>query len=67
MFSQLEHLAVIDPFAFEHGTGIMHGMGEDMDFGVAPVDQLAIEPDEAVAVVECLGSHGFVPPAGAGS
>jgi hypothetical protein len=30
----------------------MHGVGEDVDVGLAPGHQLAVEPDETVAVVE---------------
>jgi hypothetical protein len=29
----------------------MHGVGEDVDLGIPPGNQLAVEPDEAVAIV----------------
>ena len=50
----LKMRAAIDPLALENAAGVMQRMGQDMDIGVAPVDQLAVEPDDAVAIVEGL-------------
>ena len=44
-------LARIGPFAFEHGGGIVHAVGEDVDFGLAPGREFAVHPDKSVAVV----------------
>src|SRR5215469_1217439 len=62
VLGQLEDLAFIGPLALEDGRGIMHGMGQDMDLGPAPVDEFAVEPDEAVAVVEGGGAHWWEAP-----
>jgi hypothetical protein len=58
VLGHLEDLALIGPLAFEDGGGVMHRMGEDMDLGVAPIDELTVEPDDAVAIVEGGGAHG---------
>ena len=52
MLSQLEDLAIVGALPLEHRRGIMQRVGQDMDLGVAPRHQLAVEPDPAVAVVE---------------
>ena len=49
---QAEDLAVVDALAFEHATRIMQPVGQHMQFGVAPRDEAAVIPDEAVAIVE---------------
>jgi site-specific DNA recombinase len=51
VLGQLEDLAAISALTFEHGRGVMEGVGEDMDLGFAPGDELAVEPDPTVAVV----------------
>src|SRR6056297_2095072 len=50
MGAALEHLAVIAAFALEDRTRVMQRMGQDMHIGIAPVDQLAIHPDLAIAI-----------------
>ena len=65
MLAELENLAVVGPLALEHGAGVMQGVGQDVDLGFAPGHELAVEPDEAVAVV--IGddvSHARVIPGG---
>ncbi len=52
MFLALEDRAVVKAFAFEHQRGIMEAVGKDVDLGIAPGNHAAVEPDEAVAVVE---------------
>jgi hypothetical protein len=47
--------AVIDALPFEHAGGIVQPMGQHVGLRVAPRHELAVEPDEAVAVVE--GNH----------
>ena len=62
MLAQLEHTAAIDPFTFKNATGIMQPMRQHMDAGVAPGNDLSIEPDGSIAVVKGnKGSHvGFL-------
>ena len=36
---------VVDPDPLEHAGSVVHGVGEDMDLGVLPVDELAVKPD----------------------
>ena len=48
---QAEDAAVIDAFALEDGRAVMQGMGQHVQAAVAPGDELAVEPDEAVAVI----------------
>jgi hypothetical protein len=55
MLGELEDLAAIGTLPFEHRGGIMEGVGQHMDVGFAPRDQLAVEPDPAVAVVKGAG------------
>jgi hypothetical protein len=49
---ELEDLAVVGSLALEHAACIVHRVGQDMDVGLAPRDQLAIEPDPPVAIIE---------------
>ena len=49
---EAEHLAVVDALAFEHATRIMQPVGQHMQLGIAPGDEAAVIPDEAVAIVE---------------
>src|SRR5688572_20572576 len=62
MLGELEDLAAIDALALEDGACIMQGMGEHMHLGVAPGDQLAVQPDKALALVVGLGCHRKSPP-----
>src|SRR6185369_4482141 len=51
MLGELEDPAIIGALPLEYRGSVMQCVGEDMDLGVAPRDQLAIEPYPAVAVV----------------
>jgi hypothetical protein len=51
MFVALEDLAVVAAFTLEDGRGVVKRVGQDMDIGRAPFHQLAIHPDEPVAIV----------------
>src|SRR5205807_7843379 len=55
---QREDLAAIDPFPLEDAACIMKGVRQHMDLRIAPRRQRAVEPDEAVAVVERYEGHG---------
>src|SRR4030095_4490226 len=55
---RFEDAALIGALALEHAGGIVQGVGEDMDLGVTPWHQLAVEPDDAVAIVEGQHAHG---------
>jgi hypothetical protein len=52
VFAKLEDLAVVHALAFEHAGGVVHAVGQDVDLGVAPGHEAAVQPDPAVAVVE---------------
>ena len=52
MLGELEDLAVIGAHALEHGAAIVQRMGKKMHLCVGPRDQLAIEPDNAFALIE---------------
>jgi hypothetical protein len=41
---------LVGAYAFEDAHAVMQRVGEHVDGGVAPVDELAIHPDLAVAV-----------------
>ena len=64
VLGQLENLAAIGAFALEDGAGIVQAMGQHMDLGVGPFDELAVHPDEAVQLIEGNGCHGNLPRAG---
>src|SRR4051812_10970578 len=59
MLVKLEDFAVVGALALEHRRRIMQSVCQDVEPGLAPRHQLAIEPDPAVAVVEArfLGCH----------
>ncbi len=57
MLGHLEDLPLIGALAFEHAGGIVQAVGQDMDPGVAPRHELAVEPDRSVAVVERQHAH----------
>jgi hypothetical protein len=48
---------VVGAHALEGAAAVVQGVGQDVDFGVAPVDHLAVHPDFAVAVGHG-GDHG---------
>jgi hypothetical protein len=41
---------VVGANALEGAAAVVHGVGQDMDLGIAPIDHLAVHPDFAVAV-----------------
>ena len=53
-----EDLAVVGALALEYRRGIMHGVGQDVNLRLAPIDEFAVEPDEAIAIVEGGRAHG---------
>ena len=52
MLGRFENGAAIGALALEHRAAVMHRMGQHMDFGVAPGNECAVHPDQAVAIVE---------------
>ena len=48
-------LKLVSTHAFKSAATVMQGMAQHMDFGVAPLDHLAVHPDFAVAVIEWGG------------
>ncbi len=60
MLGRLEDRAAIGALAFENRAAVMQGVGEDMNLGVAPGRQLAVEPNPSVSIVECLARHGVL-------
>ena len=58
MVFEAENLAVVDALAFEYATRIMQAVRQHMHFCVAPRDEAAIIPDEAIAIVEWEHGHG---------
>ena len=60
MLAPLEDTAGIDALALEHQACIMQTVAERMGFGIAPGQQLAIQPDGAVAIIERDQSHFFL-------
>jgi len=48
---ELENVAAVGALPLEHRRGIMKCVREDVHLRLAPGHQLAVEPDEAVAVV----------------
>jgi hypothetical protein len=43
-------LQLVSAYSLEYPHAIVQSMRQDMDFGITPVNQLAIHPDKAVAV-----------------
>ena len=56
VFLEAEDSAVVCALAFEDEAGVVEAVRDGVSFGVAPGDELSIEPDGAVSVVE--GDHG---------
>ncbi len=53
---QAEHagaaiLQLVGAYAFKRAAAVVQGVGQHMDFGIAPFDHLTIHPDFAVAVI----------------
>jgi hypothetical protein len=51
VLGELEDLAVIDTLALEHAASVMQRMGQEMHPRVPPLDELAVHPDVAVALI----------------
>ncbi len=59
VLSELEDLPAIGALAFEHRAAIVKRMREHVDLGVLPGYEIAIHPDEALALIEGNdGGHG---------
>src|SRR5207248_4400266 len=70
MGGQPEDFAAIGAFALEHCACIVQRVGEHMDLGVFPGNELPIEPDDTFALIERNDRHGkspFAPRAGPSS
>ena len=52
MLRQRKDVAVVAAHAFEHGAGVVEGMGQHMHSRVSPWNECAIVPDLAITVVE---------------
>src|SRR5579871_5275719 len=50
-------MPAICPLALEDRACVVQPVGQDMDFGLAPLDHLTVEPDPSVAIVKCLRGH----------
>ena len=61
MVFQAKDAAVVDALAFEDATRIMQAMAQHMQLGVAPRNQSAVIPDEAVTIVEREHGHEGLP------
>jgi len=48
---QVEHLAAVHPLALEHGRGVVEAVGQYVHLRFPPGNELAVEPDPAIAVV----------------
>ena len=57
MVLQSEDLAVVHALAFEDAARIMEPVGQHVEFCIAPRDEAAIVPDEAVPIVERDHGH----------
>src|SRR5581483_11589548 len=61
MIGEPENRAIIGALPLEHRGGVVHRVGQDVHLRVAPRNQPAIEPDEAVAIVVGAGvDHGIL-------
>src|SRR6202021_4275428 len=58
MARRFKEAPAIGALAFENSARIVQRVGQNMHFGVAPVDPMAIHPDPAITVVKSLGGHG---------
>src|SRR5262249_6398122 len=59
---KLEDLAGVCALALEYRTAVVQRVGEHVDVGLAPRDELAVEPYKPVAIVEGGRlSHAFSP------
>jgi hypothetical protein len=59
MLAAFEDLAGIGALPFEHAAGVMQSMGEHVELGVGPRHDLAIVPNDPVALVKGQ-SHGVL-------
>ena len=51
MVRQLENLAAISALPLEHGACVVQAMRQHVQVGLTPRHQLAVEPDEPIAIV----------------
>ncbi|MNZ82469.1 hypothetical protein D3C78_1011670 [compost metagenome] len=62
VLAQLEDPAVVDPLAFIHGARVMQAMGQHMQLRPGPLDELAVEPDNALALIKRDTAHIHISP-----
>ena len=53
MLPAFENLPVVGPLTLEDAGGVVQAMREDMYVGFAPRHQLAVHPDQPVAIIIC--------------
>src|ERR1700735_737728 len=58
MGRRFEDAPAVSALAFENGARIVQRVRQNMNLGVAPVDQMPIQPDPAITFVKSLGGHG---------
>jgi hypothetical protein len=61
MLGELEDLAAIDALALEDGGGVVQRMAQHMRLGLTPGRHFAVQPDEAIAIVEGHQRHRYTP------
>ncbi len=61
MFLQLEDFAAIGSASYKHAARVMQTMRQHMHLRILPRHQLAVEPDETVALIERYVCHRFGP------
>jgi hypothetical protein len=52
MFRALKNLAAVGALALEHAGAVMQPVGEHVQLGVGPGNQLPVVPDPAITLVE---------------
>jgi hypothetical protein len=60
MVRGFEDMPAVSALPFENCARVMQRMGENMDVGFTPRDDVAIHPDPAITVVKGLAGHGFL-------
>lgn len=55
MLGRFEDLAIVAALALEDGRGVVQGMAEQVNLGIAPIYQRSIHPNEAIPIV--IASH----------
>src|SRR5581483_438798 len=51
VLGELENLTAVGPLSLEHRAGVVQAMAQHVQIGLAPGHELAVVPDEAIAVV----------------